>query len=287
MRNKEISAYNKIAFDDENLKISVYPNRQSWIDGTGDYYGYFHEEIEMKYFYEGSCTILIDNKRVNVKKGDFLFVNPYQIHSTVSIGDQCAKYHLIMVSLDFFSDTGLLNLRQLFTEKRISIINVIENNERIKHIVNELAVEYTEKNELYDIAVKGLVAELFAILVRDCREIFDSSIPTDRNLAKHKVIIPAINKIHSDYNKHITVDELAGECNISKYHFCRLFKEARGMTALEYLLRYRLHVADIFLENTDKSIADIASLCGFEDASYFSRCYKKYNGNTPKAKRAI
>jgi AraC-like DNA-binding protein len=224
---------------------------------------------------------------VNVKKGDFVFVNPYQIHSTVSIGDVGAKYHLIMMSLDFFSDSRLLNLRQLFTEKRIGIVNLIENNERIKNIVDALVLEYTDKKELYDIAVKGLVAELFAILVRDYCEHLDSCIPTDKNISKHKVIIPAINKIHSDYAKHITVDELAYECNISKYHFCRLFKEARGMTVLEYLLRYRLRIADILLENTDKSITDIASLCGFEDASYFSRCYKKYNGNTPKTKRAI
>lgn len=287
MSVKEISAYNKIVFDDKNLKISVCPDRKSWIDENDDYSGFFHEELEMKYFYEGSCTILIDNKRVNVKKGDFVFMNPYQIHSTVSIGDVGAKYHLIMMSLDFFSDGGLLNLRQLFTEKRIGIKNIIENNERIKHIVGELVFEYTEKGKLYDIAVKGLAAELFAILFRNYCEKLDSSIPTDKGISKHKVIIPAINKIHSDYAKHITVDELAYECNISKYHFCRLFKEARGMTALEYLLRHRLHIADILLENTDKSIADIASLCGFEDASYFSRCYKKYNGNTPKTKRAI
>ena len=287
MIKKETSAYNKIVFDDKNLKISVCPDRKSWIDENEDYSGFFHEELEMKYFYDGSCTILIDNKRVNVKKGDFVFMNPYQIHSTVSIGDVGAKYHLIMMSLDFFSDGGLLNLRQLFTERRIVISNLIENNERIKHIVDELIMEYTEKGELYDVAVKGLVAELFAVLVREYSDHLENSIPSDKNLSKYKVIIPAINKIHSDYNKHITVDELAHECNISKYHFCRLFKEARRMTALEYLLRHRLSIADILLENTDKSIADIAGICGFEDASYFSRCYKKYNGSTPKTKRAI
>ena len=44
---------------------------------------------------------------------------------------------------------------------------------------------------------------------------------------------------------------------------------------MEYLRDYRLAIADTLLINTEKSIADIAELCGFESSNYFCRCYKK------------
>ena len=100
-----------------------------------------------------------------------------------------------------------------------------------------------------------------------------------------ELITPALCKIHVDYDKKITIDELAELCNITKYHFCRIFRKAVGMTAMQYLLLYRLKIADIMLKNSDRKIFEISSMCGFEDECYFSRCYKKIKGTSPRQGR--
>lgn len=125
------------------------------------------------------------------------------------------------------------------------------------------------------------------MLLRDFKSDESLNLPLDKNIRYYELIYPAIRKIRNDYAKKITVDELASLCNISKYHFCRIFKKVTTLSAVNYQTEYRLQVADILLKNTDKSITEIAILCGFEDACYFSRCYKKHTGVSPKQNRAI
>ena len=60
MKKRESASYNKITFEDESMKIIIRPELTSWVDGGDDYSGFFHEELEIKYFYEGSCTLLVD-----------------------------------------------------------------------------------------------------------------------------------------------------------------------------------------------------------------------------------
>ena len=288
MQAKKNDMYGKIKFENPEFKILVRKDVTAWIDSGHDFTGSFHEEIEIKYFFEGEATLLVDNKNVNAKAGDIVFINPYELHSTLSLGAQKGKYHIIMLGLDFFEGCKELpDLRRFFFEKSKGMQTHICGNKRAASIVNRIAEELSEKKKLYDIAVRGLVAELFAILVRDYAVTRISEYPSDKSIAKYNVILPALNLIRSNYARSVGTDELALACNVSKYYFCRIFKEVTGMTAIDYLTDYRLHVADVLLSNTSKSISDIATECGFEDASYFSRCYKKHKGVSPKNNRAI
>jgi len=54
------------------------------------------------------------------------------------------------------------------------------------------------------------------------------------------------------------------------------------MTAIQYLNTYRLKIANTMIINTSRQISEIATLCGFDDVSYFCRIYKKHYGHTPK-----
>ena len=94
-------------------------------------------------------------------------------------------------------------------------------------------------------------------------------------------ILPALQKIFCNYQDHLTVDGLAQLCNISKYHFCRIFKQQMGVTPVQYIIRYRLSVAELMLHTKNYSIREVATMCGFDDLSYFYRCYKKVNGIAP------
>ena len=92
--------------------------------------------------------------------------------------------------------------------------------------------------------------------------------------------------IRDNYSRtRLTVDELAAACSISKYHFCHVFKSVTGCGAISYLNSYRLKIANNLLKSSDKSISEIAFLCGFEDVSYFSKLYKQKFSRTPKSDR--
>ena len=67
-----------------------------------------------------------------------------------------------------------------------------------------------------------------------------------------------LNYIHKNYNKELSIKEIALSCDFSEYHFMRFFKQHIGMTCTEYINTYRLEVASKLLAETDKSIMEIA-----------------------------
>jgi len=61
----------------------------------------------------------------------------------------------------------------------------------------------------------------------------------------------------------------------------KFFKETMGMSFIQYLNDYRLEVAAKLLTTTSDDIIDISVNTGFENLSYFNRCFKKKYGTTP------
>ncbi|MBQ3140424.1 MAG: helix-turn-helix domain-containing protein [Clostridia bacterium] len=274
---------------DSALKVKADVGRVSNIDNINDISGVFHEEVEIKFFYEGSSTLLIGKETIVTQPGDVVVINPYEFHSTVDYGESKGIYHLLMVGLDFFDDGGrnCPDLRQIFTGERTSFQTLIRGNERLGHIITDIVWELNLHKNRYEQVVYGLMQQLFALLLRDYRSAGELELPTAKDIHYYDVIRPAIRKIRKDYAQHIGVDELAAMCNISKYHFCRIFKAVTGTSVVQYQNEYRLQIADVFLKKSNRSISEIAELCGFEDICYFSRCYKKHYGVSPREGRAI
>ena len=74
---------NTIVFPDENFKIFSIAGGASDINSINSFSKVFHEEIEIKLFYEGSSTLLIGNDTILPSTGDVVIINPYEFHSTL------------------------------------------------------------------------------------------------------------------------------------------------------------------------------------------------------------
>jgi len=85
----------------------------------------------------------------------------------------------------------------------------------------------------------------------------------------------------------LTLDQLAAEACVSKYHFARLFKERTGQTPHSYLTGLRLDHARMLLLATGASISGIAASCGFARPSHFSVAFAARYGVAPSVYRAL
>jgi AraC-like DNA-binding protein len=128
--------------------------------------------------------------------------------------------------------------------------------------------------------------ELLSVLLREGLQKKDAS-PHEHAVRYYGVVEPALRHIRDAYTEQISIEELAALCNVSKYHFCRIFKSVAGSTAIQYLNEYRLQIAHILLLNTKENIAQIAQKCGFESENYFCRYYKRQFGVSPGKARNI
>lgn len=86
--------------------------------------------------------------------------------------------------------------------------------------------------------------------------------------------------IEEHYEKHITLDEIAKELSISKFHLCRIFKEAEDMSIMHFLLQKRIEQAKLFLLS-GYSVSQAGFRAGFRDPAYFGKKFKSYVGKTP------
>lgn len=94
-----------------------------------------------------------------------------------------------------------------------------------------------------------------------------------------------IEHIRFYYYNPITLDILAKHCSVSPGYLSVLFHKETGLTVTDYIQNVRIEHAIFLLNSTSDSIQRIASLCGFSDANYFTRTFKKKKGITPKEYR--
>jgi AraC-like DNA-binding protein len=79
----------------------------------------------------------------------------------------------------------------------------------------------------------------------------------------------------------LDVDELAKISGYSRYHFTRLFTAKRGISPGAFIRELRLNRAVKFLQTEKMSVKEVASVCGFEDTSYFCKAFRKSYGVSP------
>ncbi|WP_026523750.1 helix-turn-helix domain-containing protein [Butyrivibrio sp. MB2005] len=95
------------------------------------------------------------------------------------------------------------------------------------------------------------------------------------------IIKTAKRYIEEKYASDISLDDVSKVVNISPYYFSKIFKEDSGVSFIEYLTNIRMDKAKELLKNSDYSMKEICSMCGYTDPNYFSRSFKKNVGVTP------
>ncbi len=110
--------------------------------------------------------------------------------------------------------------------------------------------------------------------------------PGDRQRTRLPAIQQAIDHARAHIAQDLDVDALASVAGLSRHHFSRLFAASEGMGPGEYLARLRLRQAVRLLQTTDTPIKNIAADCGFVDANYFAKSFRKAYGLSPRAFRA-
>jgi YesN/AraC family two-component response regulator len=87
--------------------------------------------------------------------------------------------------------------------------------------------------------------------------------------------------IWENYNRKISLKEIAGVSGLSAPYFSTIFKEEMGENLSTYLNRLRVEKASAMLQETECPINGISAACGFEDQSWFSKIFKHYTGYSP------
>ncbi len=91
----------------------------------------------------------------------------------------------------------------------------------------------------------------------------------------------ALDYIHENYEKQISLEDISRYIGISESHLRRSFRRETGMTVVDYITRYRIEKAKRLLETGQYVIGEIYEKVGFSTSQYFSIVFKRYEKISP------
>lgn len=94
-------------------------------------------------------------------------------------------------------------------------------------------------------------------------------------------LLPALYYVKQNFRCKVKSEVVSKLCDMSPFRFSRSFHETYGITFQDYVMRYRILESCRLLHDQNASITDVAYAVGFNDASYFSRTFRRYVGMTP------
>ena len=157
------------------------------------------------------------------------------------------------------------------------------------------AIFEEELDRLYDIAISDdflrdmKINEVLSSLLTRIME--NSWLPENQksfSLDRTDTVMREVKEyIDTHYSEKISLDELSEKFFINKFYLIRLFKVRYGDTVVNYQIGQKISAAKRMLRFSDMSIEEIGFNCGFEDANYFSRAFKKIEGSSPSVYRSI
>lgn len=104
-------------------------------------------------------------------------------------------------------------------------------------------------------------------------------------VGKSQLVRNTLDYLHDHFNKKIMIEDLCQLNFVSKAHLSAIFKEEMNMSIMNYLKDFRIKQSQLLLLGTRKPIADIAVICGFENANYYSNVFKSMHNISPSQYR--
>lgn len=93
--------------------------------------------------------------------------------------------------------------------------------------------------------------------------------------------------VADNYERDLSLSDMAGEAGMSTFHFAREFKRATGTTPHQHLIKFRVEHAKALLAEGKMPLAEVGLQSGFSHQSHFTRLFRKLTGTTPQSYRLM
>ena len=250
---------------------------------------HYHEEFELNFIANGAGTkrIIGDHTEV-IDDLELVLVGSNLPHGWFT--HQCNSQEIQEITIQFHRDlfddrllhrNQLSFIRKLFEGSCQGILFSRDTVEAIRPRLEALVLKSGFDS----------VLELMSILhclstSRNMRTLANASFISETPNYSSRRIEKAFDFMLKNYDKDISLGNVAKVVNMPEVSFSRFIKKRTGKTFVDSLNEIRLGHASRMLIDTTHTIAEVAYKCGFNNLSYFNRIFRKKNGCTPREFRA-
>jgi AraC-like DNA-binding protein len=243
---------------DNKIVLPIF-SQASKFEGKRNVRMHSHPGIELILVSSGKGEISIDKTSYKIREGSLIVVAPEVEHNQISKGKLATLFVVFEVDPHFFDYSS-------------RIIDV-SGDKWIKQwmtTICELSI-----NMDYEFC-DGIIYSLLKRI---------KYIEKIQHKSKYKIMHNALNKavayIDDNFASSLTSEDIAHIAGVSKSYLKALFVKELGISPKKYLQNIRMGHARKILQNPYLYIEEIAAMCGYNDANYFSRAFKKIHQCTP------
>ena len=245
-----------------------------------------HDHYEMVYIKKGTAIFQIEGIDVNMTPHSIVIIKPEKSHKFVVKSDSC---EFIVLSFKFkakkdelTSHVSLNDFIEYIEDEATGAYIHLKLNKKndIIHVMNRILRERMKYQIWGDYLSCLLIMELFVLLSRTLKQEWEQS-ARNRNLKLHELLNIAKEYIDNNYQKELTLSQVAKYIYLSDSYFAHSFKDKFGISPKSYILKVRIEASKELLENTDTKIADVALSVGFSSQQRFNDIFRKHLGVTP------
>ncbi len=235
-----------------------------------------HSHYEIYFLLKGNRTFFLSNALYRLTAPALIIIPPHVLHKTEGTAFERYNVNVTENYLDDFQ-THVLN------EKALSVIKLnSEQSAILENIFNQMS-QVNRRQKYADSILKALFSYLIFEFNNLSFEVLSS------NVSKEKSVPPQMLKVieyfNENYAENLNLASISEMFYISKGSLIYNFNKYMKCSPIEYLLRIKLLKAKELLEKTQKSIGEIAELCGFSSANYFGLVFKQKENMSPLAYR--
>ncbi len=251
---------------------------------------HWHEEMEIVSMKSGQMEIKIPSKSFFLQKGDCVVINANMLHYGAAVGE-CELRSLVFSPALIAGNEDSVFLKKymqplLACSSFCGYFIKAGNHEKVTHWFNSAFEALADDCCGYEFIVREKLSRICLFLYGELRPQAETGdIPLNQdNLRIRKMLA----FIHKNYADPISVPEIAGTAGVSERECLRCFQKTIQLSPIQYLLKYRImQGAGMLLGNPADSISEIATLCGFDSPSNFSKIFKRFYKCTPREYRNL
>ena len=276
-----------------DFSFSIFPN-ENFLDLRIYQYGYeqcaplqsfgpfirnhylFHYVISGRGSLDATAEDGVTTRRYEIQAGQGFLICPDLINTYFA--DEHDPWKYVWVEFDGLRASESLRYAGLTAAQPIYRADDEAQSAQVRDLMLYIA-EHSEASALHLI---GYLCLFIDALMQSS----STRVSAQENQLKDFYIQEAVNYIEQNYQRNLTVEEVADACRLNRSYFSKLFKDNVGCPPQEFLIRVRLAKAAELMCSSNAPISEIAVRCGYSNQFHFSRAFKKHYGVPPQKWRA-
>ncbi len=249
---------------------------------------HWHDDIELLYIFDGEMNYDVNGHKYLLQKGDTIFINSRQLHYGYDNQKRECEFMVILIHPELFKASNHLYRRFVYPVLHYATDIVIipqsdPSGPKLSELFYQVRLCHQIRESCHEFRLLGFFHEIWSLIYKCCD--IEEHIASGRENPDIQMQKQMVSYIYKHYQEHITLTDIAAAGMVSRSKCCKIFQKYLSQSPVSFLNDYRLEISCNLLSDTTFSITQIATSCGFNHLSYYSKMFLQRYGCTPNVFR--